>query len=266
MDRRDQTSNMPTLRESIKTGSQAAFRLFATELIDRVYETALSPQSEEHLAYVAELLRQRPELSFILYGNHIANSDGLILVDLYLNGIDPERQRTLILPASFSHTDTKKDPIEATLARMAAESFGVTLIPIVQTFQAGTEYSRTVATGSYRNLITTIRTSKKNGPCDLIIFPEGHRAEDSNRSLQTAENGISHIIRAMHPAIVLPIGFIPLGNADRGMNFGRAFELNVGEPFLFENKGKPDINVIMDRLANLLPAEMRGEYGGIAEP
>ena len=249
------------------------------EIIDRSYDISITDESVGHIRSVVEAIENNPNLSLIMYANHIANSDGAFIMWLYRQHITPNiasnGQRKLIVPASISHLDKAVDPMGARVLPIAASLFDIDLAPVVQTYYVGNGYSEVEAMHTYRALMKKIRSAR---PCDVIIFPEGHRTETGG--LQQAESGITRITRAMRPVVLLPIGIIPQegtmrtsiparlgfgGEFNRGVNLGGAFRLEVGGGSLIQSGGFADLDALMMDLAQLLPANMRGEYP-IQEP
>lgn len=103
----------------------------------------------------------------------------------------------------------------------------------------------------------------------LLIFPEGTRSLDGK--IQRGHPGAALI--AMHANVaVLPVALTGTDKADGATWLWRRPELTVaiGKPFKLENlpgdsaKARliPATELIMRRIAELLPAERRGDYGG----
>ena len=101
------------------------------------------------------------------------------------------------------------------------------------------------------------------------VFPEGHRGMGV---LQEAELGAAYFaLKTQVP--VLPVGIMGTGYARTNMFRipfpGRVLTINIGKPFLVQEvHGKPSRaslkqvrNEMMQRIAALLPEELRGVYG-----
>jgi len=256
----------------IRETAHQALAHMGLEAINRLYDISITDESMSHVQSVTEAIENNSDFSLIMYANHIANSDGAFILWLYRQYIAPNGQRKLIVPASISHLDKAVDPLGARVLPIAASLFGIDLAAVVQTYYVGKDYSEAEAMGTYRALMTKIRSSR---PCDVMIFPEGHRTENENRGLQKGESGIVKIARALRPVVLLPIGIIPQegtkrtniparlgfgGEFSRGVNLGEAFRLEVGEGILVQQGEHADLDKLMIGLARLLPDDMRGEY------
>lgn len=112
----------------------------------------------------------------------------------------------------------------------------------------------------------SLRVLKEGGA--LLIFPEGTRSIDGN--IQRGHPGAALI--AMHADVaVLPVALTGTDKADGATWLWRRPRLTVtiGKPFKLENlpgdsaKARliPATELIMRRIAELLPEERRGEYG-----
>lgn len=96
----------------------------------------------------------------------------------------------------------------------------------------------------------------------LGFFPEGHRSESG--ALIRGRPGIAHVALRSNAPIV-PIAVIGTRRARLGVFWRSDILLRVGEPFRARDLAAGDdpqavTDVIMRRLASLLPAEMRGVY------
>jgi 1-acyl-sn-glycerol-3-phosphate acyltransferase len=103
----------------------------------------------------------------------------------------------------------------------------------------------------------------------LMLFPEASRSE--NAQLQSALPG-SALIASRHSVPVLPVGITGTEEVDRrGWIFRRPrITVNIGQPFYLPSPGsrltKAELaehtELIMRHIAELLPLEYRGVYGG----
>ena len=102
----------------------------------------------------------------------------------------------------------------------------------------------------------------------LVIFPEGTR---NNGTMIPGKNGTARIIN-MTGATILPVGIAGTGdlqNLFRVINPTGKIRVNIGAPFslpllegnLDKHLLKSMTDMIMDRIAILLPEEYRGVYG-----
>jgi len=95
----------------------------------------------------------------------------------------------------------------------------------------------------------------------LGFFPEGHRSESG--ALIRGRNGVGYVALRTNAPIIL-IAVVGTKRARLGAFWRRDILLRVGEPFRASDLGSNDAqiatDVIMRRLAELLPDEMRGVY------
>ena len=103
----------------------------------------------------------------------------------------------------------------------------------------------------------------------LVLFPEGTR---SPKGMRQARDGATHIALATQ-APLLPVGITGTEGFGTWANVfyprGR-IRVNIGKPFTLPHiEGRPNrevlrslTNMIMERIAMLLPADYRGVYGG----
>ena len=107
----------------------------------------------------------------------------------------------------------------------------------------------------------------------VVVFPEGTRS--ASGAMQPARDGVA-MLALRSGARILPVGVIdtdrfwPRGKVPRP---GRRVEMRVGEPFLLADVLPPGLDrrtakaaatdLIMRRIAALLPARQRGVYGPV---
>ncbi len=103
----------------------------------------------------------------------------------------------------------------------------------------------------------------------LVMFPEGRRSR--NAQLQPAFPGTA-LVAMRSGAPILPVGitgtqrikgFAWLLHRPRlTVNFGRPFHLPPADDKLTKTRLTEQSDLIMERIAELLPLEYRGDYGG----
>ena len=112
-----------------------------------------------------------------------------------------------------------------------------------------------------------------NSGLALFMFPEGTRSKDAK--LQPAFTG-SALIALNNNVPILPIGITGLENVRKGplwwivhrhqltvgINIGRPFYLPAQNGRLTKKKLREMADLIMERIAELLPPEYRGYYAG----
>jgi len=110
----------------------------------------------------------------------------------------------------------------------------------------------------------------------VVVFPEGTRS--ASGALQAAKDGVA-VLALKTNATILPVGVIdtdrfwPKGKAPRP---GGQVELRVGQPFLLADVLPPNLDrraaktaateLIMSRIAELLPARQQGVYARAPGP
>jgi 1-acyl-sn-glycerol-3-phosphate acyltransferase len=110
----------------------------------------------------------------------------------------------------------------------------------------------------------------------VVVFPEGTRS--ASGAMQAAKDGVA-MLALRSEALILPVGVIdtdrfwPKGKLPRP---GRRVEMRVGEPFRLADVLPPELDrkaakvaateLIMGRIASLLPPRQRGVYGPADEP
>ncbi|MDO8472981.1 MAG: lysophospholipid acyltransferase family protein [Dehalococcoidia bacterium] len=124
------------------------------------------------------------------------------------------------------------------------------------------------ATVDTKALRRSLKVLKDGGA--LLIFPEGTRSLDGR--LQQGHPGAALI--AMHADVpILPVAVTGTDKADGATWLWRRprLTITIGKPFLLHgtpgNSGKerltPATDLIMRKIAELLPPERKGEYGGL---
>jgi 1-acyl-sn-glycerol-3-phosphate acyltransferase len=104
----------------------------------------------------------------------------------------------------------------------------------------------------------------------LLIFVEGTRSRDG--TMHRSEVGIAFLARRSG-ARVLPVAICHTdgnGAAPRARRRGREIVMRYGAPFAIDRTGSRDDRAVADeigeRIAALLPAELRGVYGAALTP
>lgn len=261
-------------QESLKI---AQFPQWGIEAIENVYGLSISSDSIENIGEIQSAIFKDPNLNLLIYFNHISFADAACATWLYRKYFDLNSDRRMVVPAAYQHMSIASDPVRGRLAKWGANLFDVEIAPIVQTYQAGKEYSDEETFSSYRRLFEQIRRTDR---CDVSMSPEGHRSE--NWQLQKAETGIENISRTLKPVAIIPFAILPvheerflkralrmgrdINSPDIGLNFYRDFLLRVGEPVFYREGKKPNADELMIRVAKLLPEHMRGVYTEQCEP
>lgn len=141
------------------------------------------------------------------------------------------------------------------------KSHGVKVLPVVQTkdYHLYSDHRRI-------NMASTLkaRSFLQTQGHVLAFSPEGTRSQGE---LGEAEEGIDIILRANKDSIVIPVAAQDLSNSSATLLKSNT-RISVGAPFFYQDieadhKQYPEIekkDLIMQRIANLLPEQNRGFY------
>lgn len=212
---------------------------------------------------------EKPRYNIIVASNHIAAGDPILALWLYWTYIDPDFQRSQLVPASHYHTDFFREPKTTIAYYLCGKIFNYERARIIQVHQVdkpGFNYTKAQANHTYESLIQTINQMQQKGPFSTAISPEGHRSQEENSSLQEAETGIGFFVQKMTPCVVVPVGITyerPF-QPDH-LNFKAKPQLRIAEPFVQEEVMKPGekrafITDLMVRIGSVLPEKMWGYY------
>jgi hypothetical protein len=227
-----------------------------------LYRISMEEKSETKLAELKGVLETRPELSVILYFNHISYPDPAFIVNI-IQRLDPNQTRTPIAPASYSNTEdvSRRTKLSTWMAEIGRRR-GIEIMPVIQTYQRDNPdfgYSNELAYQTYKEMIRKVGSARK--PVMCFISQEGHRSD--NNVLQEAENGILRIGELVAPVMFIPITMRYRKDYDRkGANFGKEIILGIGEETIQETrKDKMSAEELVYKLAYGLPPKMRGTWG-----
>ncbi|MFA5025214.1 MAG: hypothetical protein WC503_01785 [Candidatus Shapirobacteria bacterium] len=240
-------------------------RFFSFNLIPSLcYRINIDKESKEKISEISDLLVRRPELSFIVYSNHISYPDPLY--EAYISRrLDHGQNRHLIAPVSYSHTDPSEPRGKLFSALInEAQQCGVETIRVIQSYQINDPefgYSQEQATATYKNWLRHLQElGKSHTPTGVMINPEGHRSDTG--ILDNGESGVIACGRLLPPAIYIPLGIHYDHNFDRnGANLFHRVNLTIGNTFIQETaKDSPSLDLLMRNLASTLPVKMRGNW------
>lgn len=234
-----------------------------------VYRMSFAEQTEERIGDLSQMLSARPDLSFVMYINHISYDDPVFAAHI-IQRTDPGQTRKLIAPASYSHTN-KGDHRNSALAFIADEArrCGIDVIPIIQKYQIDDPkygFTEEQARETYQKLVEKlleIRAAKI--PTGCIISPEGHRSKKNEKGVACmgeAHDGILYIGKKLAPVVYVPVGIWYQGKYERDIpNIGRRVNLSIGEMVVQETRHDgPTLDTLMHNLAMAIPPEMRGQW------
>lgn len=235
----------------------------AIGLTEKAYKLAITDESKSRIDYVKEMIKDRSDLNFLVYFNHICFADPLF-AGYVAAKIDPENSRHLIAPISYSHTEKKLKNVGTLAMKTVAEASGLEIRRVIQSYQIDNPkygYTKQEALNVNKSFFDRLKDlSKTDKPVGCIICPEGHRSD--NGQLMRGEEGITLINRILQPVVGISVGISFDGEYSRnGVNVGKKLNITVGEIFVSEKKDKRvDLDFLMSGLAESLPPEMRGVW------
>ena len=248
------------MKEKIQEGIR---NWVATDLTEKCFKLNISPESKSRIEYIKDMLKNRSDLSFMVYFNHICFSDPLF-AGYVTNKVDPSTTRQLIAPISYSHTEMKMKNIGTLGMKLVANASGVEIYRLIQSYQVNNPdygYTSEMANSVSRSFFNRLKKIKSEGiQLGCMISPEGHRSE--NGVLKKGEKGIILINKLIEPVINIPVGISFNNDFNRsGLNIGKELTLTVGNPSVCDSKSsRTSFEKLMTDLAESLPINMRGEW------
>lgn len=229
------------------------------------YRLELGDDTEQKIEIIKELLSDRPDMSFVLYFNHISYNDPLLAAHI-ITKIDPKQTRKLFAPASYSHSDPD-NPINESFSFMLNEArrCGIEICRVIQAYQVDNPefgYTKEQARETYKIFFSRLKQLKnENVPMGFLISPEGHRSDTGVLGVGE-KGGIITAGRLLSPTLYIPLGIVYGGKYQRsGFNIGKKIKYSIGNVTIQEKQNEePTIEELMQHLAEALPNEMRGEW------
>jgi len=165
---------------------------------------------------------------------------------------------------AMKYLDPKRSPAARALGVMFPEwekSHGVRVLPIVQTYDRN-NYPNADSINS-KSIRESLRRLRTQGTL-IAISPEGTRSKDGG--LSEAEEGIELILK-LSKSLAIPLAAEHSSDSSRKLINSKT-KISVGRPFFIdeiekEQEQNPDAkkkDLIMQRIAILLPEENRGFY------
>ncbi len=223
-------------------------------------------ESLSRLDKTRKILQENCDMNVVAYANHPSYNDPVHAVPVILS-LDPDRMRHWVILVSYSHTD-EKDPKNRPFKLMtdiAQAHYGIEPIRVVQTYQIGNpDYPEISPKLAYDVNIAFKRRmqelSKKKQRVGVIIFMEGTRSLINGiLNNEMEKGGISLVGKLFQPTLYQPFGIY--GNMNRGINIGRQYCIQVGEPYIQQNRDdEPIFTTLVHNLADTLPEEKRGKW------
>jgi hypothetical protein len=234
------------------------------EMLDR-NNLEFSASSQQNLTDANQLLK---ESSLVAYLNHSTQKEDVIIsVVLAFNYLTNAKR--IIGPAAMRHYDLFRDPKHAIPLRML-KPLGIEFFPIVQPLEidknAGVYNDERTQKMSNKLKEATMEAVRNPGSI-FGITPEGTR--NDNGALINARRGIGYLesYDPDHSLYYLPVALVlPSFSNNPKIEVGKALKLNEIIPDLKELPDNPKIraqfltDIHMQRLARMLPEEMRGVY------
>lgn len=223
-------------------------------------------ESLNRLERTRKILCDNPTWNIVAYANHPSYNDPVHVVPVILS-LDPNAIRHWVILVSYSHTD-EKDPKNRPFKLMtdiAQTHYGIEPIRVVQTYQIGNpDYPEISPKLAYDVNIAFKRRmqelSKKKQRVGVIIFMEGTRSLINGiLNSEMEKGGISLVGKLFQPTLYQPFGIY--GNMNRGINIGKQYCIQVGEPYIQQGKAdEPIFSTLIHNLADTLPIEKRGKW------
>lgn len=165
---------------------------------------------------------------------------------------------------AMKYLDPNRSPAAKALGIMFPKwekAYGVRVLPIVQSYDRSS-YANPDSINS-KSIRETLRRLKTPGTL-IAISPEGTRSKDGG--LSEAEEGVELLLK-LSKSMALPLA-AEHTNDSSGKLFGSNTRIHVGKPFFaqdieqeqLQNPNAKKKDLIMQRLAELLPEENRGFY------
>lgn len=231
-----------------------------------MYNLEFSEESRQNLVDANQALSEH---SLVIYVNHTSMVEDVGLpVTMVLSFLTNTKR--IIGPVAMKHYDPARDPVNAVLLRML-KTIGIEIYPIVQSEDIdgnaaayGVEKTQQLST-DVRNAMADAVT---NPGTVFGITPEGTRSRDGR--LIRAKKGIGYLANydPEHTLYYLPVAIVLEKFSDHpSIRVGRPLRLDEMNLDLHTLPDDPRdraqylADVHMQRLADLLPREMRGEYG-----
>lgn len=108
-----------------------------------------------------------------------------------------------------------------------------------------------------RQLVEVVRASQTGW---IGIAPEGRESPGGSLQAPPPGSGRFLLLLANQGLPILPVGIYE-GSGELTIRFGEAFALQVAEGLSSQGRDREASRIVMQRLAELLPERLRGEYG-----
>ena len=199
--------------------------------------------------------------SAIALFNHF-KGDFFLWARVFKENITPLDNVTALV--AMKYMDPNRSLASKTLNHMFPaweKSHGVRVLPIVQSYdRANYENANTINSTSIKKALKTLKEPGKL----IAISPEGTRSK--NGGLSEAEEGIELLLK-LSKSLAIPFAAEHAFDSSAKL-FGSKTKIHVGKPFFIadiekdqeQNPGAKKKDLIMQRIAQLLPEQNRGYY------
>jgi len=215
----------------------------------------LKVENQENLSRLKELLNR---YSAVAYFNHITSADGVLIMASFAEKEGFNFQ--VVAPVARKHSDFFRSPFSAPILKFG-QALGVKLYPVVQHYDYNS-YSEKENLRLSRAFFNQFKSLSQNPGTLFLIAPEGTRNK-SGGSLQKTQEGIGLMAKINPDVYFMPVGIVPQGKINSGLNLGKHFTIIYGSPFKLEkeivrsqSRGEISQN-LMAKLAEILPGTMR---------
>lgn len=234
-------------------------------ILHQLSTTETTEETEKNLNSIRAHLK---EGSVVFYFSHVSLIDGPLVIAFLLSKIGPSINRMGAL-ASLKHLDLArnwKNPksLGETLMMRLAPTLKTELVPIIQDYDKSS-YDPITDFNLLRSFIKKAKLILKEGGI-FVIAPEGTRSPEGK--LQKALFGVEHLGKYGENVAFVPVALFPEGTFSREFSFKDKWLIEVGEMVLAEDLSSKSTSsgvssptdVLMSKLAALLPENMRGVY------
>lgn len=243
---------MPTKIEIFKRNIVAGI------LPNVLYRTEIGKETDAKIEALNDLMIREPKLSYVIYFNHLSYNDPLFAAYIS-HRIDPKGSRHLLVPVSYSHSDSENSRSKKYIALLElARQCGVENQRIVQSYQVDNPhygYTRELAQSTYKAWIKRLdQLAKAEISVASYISPEGHRSDDGKLG-PWEEGGLNILSRHLKRVAFIPLALdYPEPFSRDSLNFGSRISLSLGHIFIQETpRDLPGGEYLMKNLAAELP-------------
>ena len=242
-----------------RTGFGEKLATYTWDLLQDVFGLEFSQESQVNVNKLNEKLKTG---AGVIYINHTSSKDVPVVISLIRSQLTNTKQ--LFGPVSMKHYDFRRRPVSAVVLR-SLKLLGIQPLPIVQVSDAR-DYGE-----KRREMLEALKLETENmkQPGSVYgIAPEGTRNKKDG-TLQRANRGIGYLEQYGREIHYLPLVIMSKKHSD-------LFSVLAGEPLQLDNiiptnlilpldkkeRAQTIADLHMERMADLMPEELRGVYTG----